>query len=154
MGCKKEVTVRNANVLDISAIIFILHSWTLESPFKEYGHVTSATGVWVADMIKNQMFIVAEYDDKIIGTACISKNTYPWDDTTAILDVDFINVLKDYRRTGAGIKIMERLKEISRNTKTPMSLGIIHGIEVEKKDRFMTINGFVFTGGNYLYRGD
>jgi len=148
---KKELIIRKANILDISAIIPILHAWTMESPYAEFGRVTPSTGVWVAQMIKNQLFLVAEYDEKIIGTAGVREHTYPWDDTTTILNVDFIMVLQGYRETGAGLKLIEALKDISKAANMPISMGINHGIDVEKKDRFMHMCGFVFTGGNYLY---
>ena len=148
---KKEVIVRKANILDISAIIPILHAWTLESPYSEYGRVSPSTGVWVAKMIKNHLFLVAEYNDKIIGSVGIREHTYPWDDTTTILNVDFIMVLQEYRETGAAMKLIDAIKDISKIACMPIQMGINHGIDVEKKDRFMSICGFVFTGGNYLY---
>jgi predicted N-acetyltransferase YhbS len=157
LSIRDEVIIRPATEWDISSILPLLLEWTEESPFKSFGKSDNKrnpkAGVWVAEMIRYQLFMVAEYEEKVIGGISIREHTYPWDDQTKVLCADFLMVLKDYRETGAGMKLIKALKDIADSAGLPATLGMNMAVDIEKKNRLMRMNGFVLTGNNYLYGG-
>lgn len=146
--------VRFATAYDISQVVDLLGQWTEEAAINVCGTVSPSTGVWVAQMIRDQLVLVVDFDGQVVGTLIVRDHFFPWDERTRVLFMEVLMVNKNYRKTGAGKLLVDCLKGIADKENLAIMLGFSNGTDLDKKDRFIKMCGFTPMGGNYLYGGN
>lgn len=143
--------IRKATIFDHTEISTLLIQWFDESQVIK-GYDDALCG-WVSDMITNALVLVATYEDKIIGTMGLRITQMPWNSKENYIISDFIMVNKEYRTVGAAHNLLQRAKEVADNAKMILIIGNNNGDNVELKDRYFSMQGFKYLGGNFSHFG-
>lgn len=145
------VIIKRATILDHSEILSLLIEWFQDSQIIK-GYDSTACR-WVADMITNHLILAAVYDEKIIGVMGLRTTLMPWNSSNYYLISDFIMVNRDYRDVGAASNLLTRAKEVADEIKMILLIGNNNGDNVDLKDRYFSMQGFNYLGGNFSYSG-
>lgn len=143
--------IRKATIFDHSEISTLLIQWFDESQVIK-GYDDALCG-WVSDMITKALVLVATYEDKIIGTMGLRITQMPWNSKENYIISDFIMVNKEYRTVGAAHNLLQRAKKVADNAKMILIIGNNNGDNVELKDRYFSMQGFKYLGGNFSHFG-
>lgn len=142
--------LRRAHGLDLTQLSQLLIGW-LEDTEINYPGYCEYSPLWLADFIyRYPVFIVTE-NEKIIGSIGLKVNNFPWNDQEKCLFCDFLMIDKEYRNTNAVILLLEAAKKLSDELRLTLYLGSMTGSKADIKDRFFSINGFQYLGGNFIY---
>lgn len=145
------VDIRRATIFDHSEVLSLLIEWFDESQIiKGYDE---AACTWVSNMITNHLVLVAEYEDRIIGVMGLRITQMPWNSKDYYIISDFIMVDKDYRTFGAAHNLLKSAKETADKAEMILLIGNNNGDNVELKDRYFSMQGFKYLGGNFSYCG-
>jgi len=148
MGYKR---VRKANGLDVGQLTHLLIGWLEETEF-EYPGYCEYSPLWLADFIYRHPTFVGEVDGKIVGAIGLKSGSFPWNNEVACLFCDFLMVDKEYRGNGVATMLIDEAKKLADQNDVSLHLGLMTGNKAELKDRFLEISGFMYAGGNFVYK--
>jgi len=146
-----DLQIRKANGFDVNRISELLKGWLEETAFN-YPGVCPYSHVWLANFIYTNTCFVIENDEKILGTIGMRYGTFPWNNEVGAFFCDFLIIDKVFRANGVAARLIEEVKKLSNENDMPVFLGIMTGIQADKKDRFLSMCGFEYAGGNFVYR--
>lgn len=147
----EKVNIRKATAFDHSAILNLSVQWFEEVRVQGFPGVCAQTGVWLADLIANHLFLVGEYGDKIIGALGLRIGNVPWNVTEPVLFNELFMTDKDYRGTGISDRLIDAVKEFSEDNNLLLIMGHMTGTDAHLKDKYLSIKGFSYAGANFIF---
>lgn len=145
-----EKIVRRAIGTDSGMIGELLRGWLNETDFG-YPGVCEYSYLWLADFIYRYPCFVVEMDGEVVATIGMRLGHLPWNNEVAGFFCEFFIVHKQYRGNGVAKSLIDEVKKMSDETKTPIFLGIMTGNLADQKDKFLEICGLKYAGGNFVY---
>lgn len=146
--------IRRANLKDHGAILELLLQWFDECAVPNYPRECNYTGVWLADLIANHIVLIAEIDEKIVGTVSLKIGYLPWNNEQSMIFNDFLMTNKNYRKEGITNKLIDECKKCSEKIKQPLFIGHLSGADAELKDRYFSMKNMQYVGGYFIYNGE
>lgn len=95
-----------------------------------------------------RMALVAEKDGKLIGSIGLAKDCFWWCDVEYLGDVWYF-VHPQYRASRVGLNLLNAAKRSAEKAMLPLIMGVVHGGDIQRKDKFFERNGFTRLGGTY-----
>ena len=142
--------IREATIFDHTGILKCISEWFGESSI-DYPSPTKKIANWVNGVITQGYCVVAEIEGQIVGTSGMSFVKFPWNDEVWIMNNEWLHVSKEYRKGGTAKKLMKMAMDFAKERKLPVTMGIINGVDTEKKKRFVQMLGWQHMGGNFIY---
>ena len=141
--------VRKATLLDISAIILLLQMMHKETEI-ESSKINSAKMLdKINILLHSGVVLVAEKDNKIVGTIGGQVSQDWWSDENYIADAWYY-VAKDYRKSIIGKKLLQDFIKIAKEANMKLRLGHVFSGDIKRKDKFFERMGFVRAGSVYM----
>lgn len=150
---KRHIAIRAATAIDNVAIYRLLLRYFEELP-KEIPYprpVETPTVAWILGLIARQGVVVLETEGRIIGSAALEVDRFAWNPMTEHLHGHWLYVAPEFRKGGAGAKLIETVKDVARRNGKNVMVGAIWGYEPELMDRMFAMKGFVRVGSAYLW---
>ena len=141
--------IRKANLLDISAIIYLLFKMHEETTIKP----PKINSVKLIEKI-NYLFhkgivLVAEVDNKIVGSIAGQVTEDCWYDEKYIADAWFY-VYKTNRKSLVAKKLIIQFMKVAKEAKLKLRLGHIFSGDMDRKDKFFTRMGLQKVGSTFM----
>ena len=141
--------IRKANMLDISAIIYLLFKMHEETTIKP----PKINSVKLLEKI-NYLFhkgivLVAEVDNKIVGSIAGQVTEDWWSDEKYIADAWFY-VYKSNRKSLVAKKLIIQFMKVAKEAKLKLRLGHIFSGDMDRKDKFFTRMGLQKVGSTFM----
>ena len=141
--------IRKANMLDISAIIYLLFKMHEETTIKP----PKINSVKLIEKI-NYLFhkgivLVAEVDNKIVGSIAGQVTEDWWSDEKYVGDVWFY-VFKDQRKSDVAKKLLQTYIKTSKDAKMKIRLGHLFSGDMDRKDKFFKRLGLAKAGSIFV----
>ena len=141
--------IRRANVLDISAIIFMLNEMHKETKVEVPKINTHKLINKINELLHKGLVLVAIEDNKIVGSiAGMSVNDW-WSDEMFISDAWFYVFPNERKSTIAKNLCIDFIK-IAKEAKLKVRLGHVFSGDLERKDKFYERLGLVKVGSTYM----
>ena len=141
--------IRRANVLDISAIIFMLNEMHKETKVEVPKINTHKLINKINELLHKGLVLVAIEDNKIVGSiAGMSVNDW-WSDEMFISDAWFY-VFPEYRKSPYAKNLCIDFIKIAKEAKLKVRLGHVFSGDLERKDKFYERLGLVKVGSTYM----
>ena len=105
---------------------------------------------YTLDLIAQKLVFVAVVGNDVVGIIAADWAHWPWNRKSLFLDCKQFFVQPAFRKGAAASKLLTAMKERARELNMPLQLSITYpdGAE-EYKDRFLKMQGFEYTGGNF-----
>lgn len=150
-----DVIIERATIFDQTPLLRLLDKWFDESLIKGLPGECEYSGVWLAQLIYDQLVLVARLGDKIIGALALSLNYLPWNNKVPILTNPFLMTEKEHRGKGTANKLIAAAKQFAFEKKLILQISHMSGKDAKLKDRYLeSIQGFKYAGGNLYYLGE
>jgi hypothetical protein len=150
-----EISIRKANVLDHSRIMFLLLDWFDELRVGGFPPACSYSGIWLASIISNGIVYVTETSDqRMVGCIGMNWNHFGWNNEVQILGNEFLMTDADYRQHGIADMLINEVKKVADEMKVMILMGHMTANHSELKDRYLKKHGFVCAGSNFIYGGN
>ena len=141
--------IRKATLLDISAIIFLLHKMHEETEI-ETPKINSVKLInKINVLLHDGLVLVAVDDNKVVGSIAGQISQDWWTDETHLADAWYY-VMKNSRKSLAGKKLIDEFIKLAKKAKLKLRLGHIFSGDIERKDKFYERLGFVRAGSVYM----
>lgn len=141
--------IRRANVLDISAIIFMLNEMHKETEVEVPKIHTHKLVSKINELLHTGLVLVAVKDNKIIGSIAGMSVSDWWSDEMHISDAWFY-VFPDERKSTIAKRLCTDFINIAKEAKLKVRLGHIFSGDIERKDNFYEKLGLVKVGSTYM----
>ena len=142
--------IRRANALDISALIHLIMKMHSEAEVKiptlDVGKVTDS----VVNAMKVGVVVVAINEDKKLIGSIGGFAAEDWFSKEKLLGDLWFFVLKEFRKTKAGMSLIKEFIKVGKEAKLNIRLGHIYFGDIERKDNFYEKLGFVKAGCAYV----
>ena len=149
-----EIIITNANLLDHSEVLKLLIKWFDESLIDGVPKVCAFTGIWLSDMIANQIVLIATLNQEIVGTLGLKMGFFPWNNQQKVIFADFIMTEPTKRHLKVADKLIKEAKNIAESLKLTLVAGHFTGRYAELKDKYLEkMHGFTYGGSNFFYKG-
>lgn len=142
--------IREATIFDHTGILSCIIKWIDEAAIS-YPKPNNGIAEWVTNVLMGGYGVVAEKEGKIVGTIGMTFTKFPWNNETWIMNNEWIHVDKEHRKGGTASKLIEAVKSFANERKLPIVMGIVNGVDIDKKTRFMKISGATHSGSNFVY---
>lgn len=142
--------IREATILDHTEIVKSIMR-QIEARILNYPAPNNAIATWVMSVIMNGYVIVAEQEEKIVGTIGMGFTHFPWNDEIWIMNNDWLHVDEDFRTHNLASQLIEKVKEFATQKGLIARFDVINDGKVEKIDKFLEIKGMRYMGGNFIY---
>lgn len=142
--------IREANIFDHTGIMVSIIKWIDESSIA-YPVPNRAMAGWVNNVLEKGYCVVAEEDGRIVGTMGMTFTKFPWNDKEWIMNNEWLHVDIGHRKGGTARKILDKVLDFAKEKNIPLTMGIINGVDLRKKERFMKMTGALHLGGNFAY---
>ena len=141
--------IRRANVLDISAIIFMLNEMHKETKVEVPKINTHKLINKINELLHKGLVLVAIEDNKIVGSiAGMSVNDW-WSDEMFISDAWFYE-FPEHRKSPYAKNLCIDFIKIAKEAKLKVRLGHVFSGDLERKDKFYERLGLVKVGSTYM----
>lgn len=108
---------------------------------------------WLARAIGKHLVIVAETDaGTLMGALALDDEAPRYSSAVALWDIGFY-VLPQHRRSRAAAMLRDAAKAIAADMGLPLFLGVMSGVDLDRKAKFFTRGGFRPVGAVYLWKG-
>ena len=126
------VNYRKATLEDVKPIRNLLLNWLDESPLRLGKPNTRKGDSYIYDIIYNNFVIVAEKDNKIVGTiSVVDEDT--WYTDKKFFRVNWLYVDSKKRNSRIAKKLLEYVKEYVKINKMPLILEMTQGHDIDRK---------------------
>jgi hypothetical protein len=143
--------IRRANVLDISAIIFMLNSMHKETIVDVPKIHTHKLVNKVNELLHTGIVLVEVNNNKIVGSIAGMKVTDWWSDESYIADAWFY-VFPEERKSSIAKNLCKDFIKIAKEAKLKVRLGHIFSGDIDRKDKFYEKLDLVKVGSTYMER--
>ncbi len=142
------VNYRKATLEDVKPIRNLLLNWLDESPLRLGKPNTRKGDSYIYDIIYNNFVIVAEKDNKIVGTiSVVDEDT--WYTDKKFFRVNWLYVDSKKRNSRIAKKLLEYVKEYVKINKMPLILEMTQGHDIDRKHQWLIRQNFEYLGGTY-----
>ncbi len=141
--------IRRANVLDTSALIFMLNQMHKETEVEVPKINTHKLINKINDLLHRGLVLVAVKDNKIVGSIAGMEVTDWWSDEKYISDTWFY-VYPNERKSNFAKNLCIDFIKIAKEAKLKVRLGHIFSGDLERKDNFYSKLGLVKIGSTYM----
>jgi len=141
--------IRRANVLDTSALIFMLNEMHKETEVEVPKINTHKLINKINDLLHRGLVLVAVKDNKIVGSIAGMEVTDWWSDEKYISDTWFY-VFPNERKSNFAKNLCIDFIKIAKEAKLKVRLGHVFSGDLERKDKFYSKLGLVKIGSTYM----
>jgi len=141
--------IRRANVLDTSALIFMLNEMHKETEVEVPKINTHKLINKINDLLHRGLVLVAIKDNKIVGSIAGMEVTDWWSDEKYISDTWFY-VFPNERKSNFAKNLCIDFIKIAKEAKLKVRLGHVFSGDLERKDNFYSKLGLVKVGSTYM----
>ena len=141
--------IRRANVLDTSALIFMLNEMHKETEVEVPKINTHKLINKINDLLHRGLVLVAIKDNKIVGSIAGMEVTDWWSDEKYIADTWFY-VFPNERKSNFAKNLCIDFIKIAKQAKLKVRLGHIFSGDLERKDKFYSKLDLVKIGSTYM----
>jgi hypothetical protein len=141
--------IRRANVLDTSALIFMLNEMHKETEVEVPKINTHKLINKINDLLHRGLVLVAVKDNKIVGSIAGMEVTDWWSDEKYIADTWFY-VFPNERKSNFAKNLCIDFIKIAKQAKLKVRLGHIFSGDLERKDKFYSKLDLVKIGSTYM----
>tara|TARA_R100001460_G_scaffold32478_3_gene63659 strand:+ start:9322 stop:9756 length:435 start_codon:yes stop_codon:yes gene_type:complete len=141
--------IRRANVLDTSALIFMLNEMHKETEVEVPKINTHKLINKINDLLHRGLVLVAVKDNKIVGSIAGMEVTDWWSDEKYISDTWFY-VFPNERKSNFAKNLCIDFIKIAKEAKLKVRLGHIFSGDLERKDNFYSKLDLVKIGSTYM----
>tara|TARA_R110002020_G_scaffold299019_1_gene514797 strand:+ start:162 stop:596 length:435 start_codon:yes stop_codon:yes gene_type:complete len=141
--------IRRANVLDTSALIFMLNEMHKETEVEVPKINTHKLINKINDLLHRGLVLVAVKDNKIVGSIAGMEVTDWWSDEKYISDTWFY-VFPNERKSNFAKNLCIDFIKIAKEAKLKIRLGHIFSGDLERKDNFYSKLDLVKIGSTYM----
>lgn len=106
----------------------------------------------IGRVLREGAVFVHEDDGGIVGSLGLLEADAAWFTDDRVLADAWYFVLPDRRGAKAATALLRAAQGVARSAGLPLSMSVVTGERVERKDRFFRRNGFVPLGGAYVWR--
>jgi GNAT superfamily N-acetyltransferase len=104
---------------------------------------------WITTCAETGKLFVAERDGKIVGALGIFPTKY-WFSTDSFLTDRFFYVSPRHRNSSFASRLIDAAEDYALGEGMPLYIGVLSGVDVDRKDTFMVRSGFKRVGGAYM----
>jgi|TARA_A100000172_G_C2955945_1_gene80739 GNAT superfamily N-acetyltransferase len=141
--------IRRANVLDISAIIFMLNEMHKETKVEVPKINTHKLINKINELLHKGLVLVAIEDNRIVGSIAGTTVNDWWSDEMYISDAWFY-VFPKHRKSSYAKNLCIDFIKIAKEAKLKVRLGHVFSGDLERKDKFYERLGLVKVGSTYM----
>ena len=141
--------IRKANILDISALIFMLNSMHKETELKIPKINTFILTNKINEILHKGIVLVAVENNKILGSIAGMAVSDWWSDEKYLADSWFY-VFPDSRKSNIAKNLIIDFMKIAKEAKLKIRLGHAFSGDIARKDKFYEKLGLVKAGSIYM----
>ena len=141
--------IRRANVLDISAIIFMLNQMHKETEVEVPKINTQKLINKINELLHRGVILVAIENNKLVGSIGGITVTDWWSDEPYLSDAWFY-VSPDFRKSTFAKNLCMDFIKVAKDAKMKVRLGHVFSGDLDRKDKFYERLGLVKVGSTYM----
>jgi GNAT superfamily N-acetyltransferase len=143
------MNIRKATILDISALLVMLHTMHKETEV-DVPKINSAKMInKINELLHHGLILVAETDNKLIGSIGGIPTTDWWSDEKYMADAWFY-VYKNHRNSNCAKNLVEHFIKLVKEVNMKIRLGHIFSGDVDRKDNLFERLGFTKVGSVFV----
>ena len=142
------IKLRIAKDTDTHQIRELLKKWLIETKLNFGQTNNSKASENILEYIRQHFVVVAEQDDKIIGSIAMA-NCDTWYNDKAFYRTLWFFVDETKRNPNIAKSLLDFAREYAKGRNTPMILEIMQGKDMERKHQWVTRQNLNYLGGTY-----